>query len=143
VSATREDVVKEALTWINTPYHHGGDIKGVGVDCAMILIKVYCGLCLAPWFDPRPYSPQFFMHRDECIYLEWIAKYAQRVDVSAPGDIELFKFGRQPAHSGIVIDEYSMVHAYAPAHKVVLDERRALAGRLHSRWRPKPWELRA
>ena len=28
--------VAEALTWLGTPYHHQGRVKGVGVDCRSI-----------------------------------------------------------------------------------------------------------
>ena len=37
----RQSIVAEALSWEGTPYHHHGRIKGVGVDCAMILAEVY------------------------------------------------------------------------------------------------------
>lgn len=30
------EAVTEALTWLGTPYHHQGRIKGVGVDCRSI-----------------------------------------------------------------------------------------------------------
>ena len=37
----RDLVVKEAYSWIGTPYHHQAMIKGVGVDCALILLAVF------------------------------------------------------------------------------------------------------
>ena len=37
----RDLIVEETKSWLRTPYHHQGAIKGVGVDCAMILIKVF------------------------------------------------------------------------------------------------------
>ena len=40
--AQRAAVVAEARSWIGTPYHHAADVKGHGVDCAMLLIRVYC-----------------------------------------------------------------------------------------------------
>jgi hypothetical protein len=39
--AMRAAVVKEALTWLGTPYHHHARVKGVGVDCARLLCAVY------------------------------------------------------------------------------------------------------
>ena len=53
----RAAVVAAARAWIGTPYHHMADIKGVGVDCAMLLVRVYCDLGLVEHFDPRPYTP--------------------------------------------------------------------------------------
>ena len=29
----RENLVAEALTWLGTPYHHAGRVKGGGTDC--------------------------------------------------------------------------------------------------------------
>lgn len=33
--------VAEAITWLGTPYHHQGRVKGVGVDCGTLLCEVY------------------------------------------------------------------------------------------------------
>ena len=61
-----ERVVAEAKTWLRTPYHHAADIKGVGVDCAMILLRVYQAVgAVPPEVDPRPYPADWFLHRDE------------------------------------------------------------------------------
>ena len=37
---TKEDVVREAKTWLGTPFHHQGRLKGVGVDCAGVIVCV-------------------------------------------------------------------------------------------------------
>ena len=51
--ATRLEVVTAARAWIGAPYHHAADVKGAGVDCAMILVRVFCDLGLVEPFDPR------------------------------------------------------------------------------------------
>lgn len=132
----RERVVAEARTWVGTPYHHCADIKGAGVDCAMILVRIYCGLGLAPEFDPRPYAPQWFLHRSEEIYLNWIKKYCVQVERGLPGDIALYRLGRCAAHGAIIVDDDYMIHAYLPAGKVELCERRKplMHGQLDSIW---------
>ncbi len=40
MSTSGSDVVRTARTWLGTPYHHQGRLKGVGVDCAGLLIGV-------------------------------------------------------------------------------------------------------
>ena len=40
----REKIVAEARSWIGTPYHNCADIKGVGVDCGMLLVRVFVDL---------------------------------------------------------------------------------------------------
>ena len=38
--------------WIGTPYHHAADVKEIGVDCAMLLVRVFCNLGLSSRFTP-------------------------------------------------------------------------------------------
>ena len=64
-AAERAAVVAAARAWIGTPYHHMADIKGVGVDCAMLLVRVYCDLGLVEPFDPRPYTQDWMMHQED------------------------------------------------------------------------------
>lgn len=132
----RKQVVDEAMTWISTPYHHLADVKGAGVDCAMLLRNIYCGLSLVPMFDPRPYSPQWYFHHDEERYLGWVKKYCDPVEIAKPADLALYKFGRCVAHGAIVISDSLMVHAYEPSGCVELKERWAPLrhGKLDSLW---------
>lgn len=44
----REAIVSEARKWIGTPYHHQQCIKGVGVDCALLVVGVGSALGLMP-----------------------------------------------------------------------------------------------
>lgn len=141
IEQRRQDVVREARSWVKTPYHHMGDIKGVGVDCAMLLVRVYCDLgVITPKVDPRPYPAQWFLHRDEEKYLGWVAKYNKHISPEQvqPGDIAVYKFGRCAAHGAIIVDDELMIHAYLPAGCVETIERRAplIHGTLHSFWSP-------
>lgn len=132
----RDDVVREARSWIGTPYHHAADVKGAGVDCAMILVRVYCGLGLAPLFDPRPYPAQWFLHRDEEKYRGWIERYAVQIDQPERGDICLYRFGRCAAHGAIMVEDGLMVHAYMPEKRVVIAEHSTplVRGKIDSYW---------
>jgi cell wall-associated NlpC family hydrolase len=114
------DIVREALTWLNTPYHHQGSIKGVGVDCAMILIEIFQSLEYIPKIDPRPYPPDWHKNRDTERYLGWVEKYADKVDSVMPGDVALFKYGRCISHGGIVIEWPIILHAVKQDGKVIL-----------------------
>ena len=77
----RAAVVAEARSWIGTPYHHCADVKGRrgGVDCAMLIVRVYCDLGMVETFDPRPYPPDWMMHRDEERYLGFLMARARAV----------------------------------------------------------------
>lgn len=138
MKATRADVLAEAYTWLGTPFHNGADVKGAGVDCAMLLVRVFCDLGLAPMFDPRPYEPQWFMHRDEEKYLGWLNRYARRVEHAQPADVMLFNFGRHAAHGAIVIDDHTIIHAYQHKGRCIVDDPAHLMDRLHSIWSAFP-----
>jgi cell wall-associated NlpC family hydrolase len=122
--AQRSAVLHEARAWIGTPYHHMADIKGVGVDCAMLLVRVYCDLGLVEPFDPRPYTADWMMHRNEERYLGFLLARARIVDAPGLGDVSLFKIGRCFAHGGIVskVEPLTIIHAFMPAGVVLEDE---------------------
>jgi cell wall-associated NlpC family hydrolase len=120
----RKVVVAEARRWIGTPYHPCADLHGVGVDCGMLLVRVFVdsGLC-AP-FDPRPYAPDWHLHRGEERYLGFILDRCQERATPQPGDVAVFRYGRCYAHGGVVTIEapLTIVHAFSPAG-CVLEER--------------------
>jgi len=122
-AAQRAAVVAEARTWLNTPYHHRGAIKGVGVDCAMLLIEVYRACGLIPAIDPGHYPPDWMMHRSEERYLGIVEQHATRIDgVPLPGDAAVYQVGRCFSHGAIVIDWPLIVHAYLPQRVVALGD---------------------
>lgn len=112
VQGQRAAVVAEAKSWLTTPYHHQGRIKGAGVDCAALLIEVYRAARLVPEIDPRPYPPDWHLHRSAERYLGWILRYAREIAKPGPGDIALFRFGRCFSHGAIVIEWPRLIHAY-------------------------------
>lgn len=122
----RAAVVAAARSWLGTPYHHAADVKGVGVDCAMILVRVYVDLGLVEPFDPRPYPADWMLHRSDERYLGFLLARSREVPRAAagPGDVILFRFGRCFSHGGIVTktDPLTIVHAFLPARRVIEDE---------------------
>lgn len=118
-TTARQAVVAEALTWLHTPYHHCADIKGVGVDCALILMRIYSAVGLVEFVDPRPYDPQWHLHRSEEQYIGWLQRMgAHQVQTPAIGDVALFKYGRCYSHGGVVVEapaalaDTQILHAY-------------------------------
>lgn len=108
----RQQIVAEAESWLRTPYHHQGFVKGAGVDCAFLLVKVYHACGLIPDIDPRPYPPDWHLHRSEERYLSWVEKYAIQVEEPKPGDIVLYQFGRCISHGAIVVKWPMLIHSY-------------------------------
>jgi cell wall-associated NlpC family hydrolase len=122
-ASQREAVVAEARSWIGTPYHNCADLKSVGVDCGMLLVRVFVDCGLVPAFDPRPYPIDWHLHRSEERYLGFIAERAGAVDEPQAGDVMVFRYGRCYSHGGIVTvaKPLRIVHAYYRARIVVED----------------------
>jgi cell wall-associated NlpC family hydrolase len=106
-------IIKEAKQWLGTPYHNNARVKGVGVDCAMLLLEVYSRVGVIPNFDPGEYSPQFGLHRSEEKLISIVLKYASEIEAPEPGCCVIFKFGRCYSHAGIMVDSNLLIHAVA------------------------------
>ncbi len=147
-SSERAVVVAAARSWIDTPYHNCADIKGVGVDCGMLIVRVFVdsGLC-AP-FDPRPYPVDWHLHRSEERYLGFVFDRCAEVGEPQPGDVMVLRYGRCYSHGGIVsaATPLTIVHAFHPARRVLEEQTRhnsvlsdpKRAPRFFSYWATKP-----
>jgi cell wall-associated NlpC family hydrolase len=101
--ALRNAIIKEALSWVGTPYAQQAAVKGAAVDCVMLMVSaMVAGGILLP-FDPRPYPPLFHLHRDDERYLGWLTAIGNEVASPQPGDFVLWKFGRVYSHGGVII----------------------------------------
>ncbi len=130
----RQNVACEAISWQGTPYHHQGNLKGIGVDCVMLMVEVYksCGM-IPGEVDPRPYPHDWHMHRSDEIYLGGIEELADEIVEPLPGDIALFQFGRCVSHGAIVLQWPLVIHAYIEHGAVVqsdISKSAALTNRL-------------
>ena len=112
-------VIKEAEEWIGTPYHHHGRLKGVGVDCAMLICKVFENAGATPEVDPGFYSTQFGYHRSEEQFISWVEKYGKEVPGPVPGGVVLMKYGRCFSHGGVVVEGGFFIHAVMKVGQVI------------------------
>ena len=119
----RDCVVAEARRWLGTPYHAEADVRGAGVDCGMLIVRVFVDTGLVPPFDPRPYPPDWHLHRDDEKYLGFVSDYCGEIAVAdaKAGDIIVFRYGRCHAHGTILttVDPLTVVHAFSLAHAVI------------------------
>lgn len=117
--AERERVVAVARTWLRTPYHDCAHVKGSGVDCAYLLKCVFEEAGIESPIDIPAYSPQWFLHRSEELYMDRVLERSVQIEEAAaqPGDLVLYKFGRCFAHGAIIVDPGwpAIIHAYKQA----------------------------
>jgi cell wall-associated NlpC family hydrolase len=136
----RSVVIAEAETWLRTPYHHMGRVKGGGTDCLMLLAEVYEAAGVIPHIDVPFYPPDWNLHRDAERYLEGLMPYAREMEgPPRRGDVAVFKFGRCFAHGVIVVSWPRLIHAWCDAGVVYADADQApLIGRLVRFFDPFP-----
>jgi NlpC/P60 family putative phage cell wall peptidase len=115
MTVARAAVVAAGRTWLGTPFHHQGRMKGVGVDCVGLVIGVAQALELSD-FDLTGYG-----HRPDSREMERLCRAMMRRVAFArarPGDVLLFNVDGQPQHLAFKTDA-GMLHAYAPQRRVV------------------------
>jgi hypothetical protein len=129
-SDQRERVVAEARTWIRTPYHHMGRVKGAGADCYTFLLEVFQKIGLFSEQDERDFYPSdWFLHARQDHYKlrilrharEMVEHFCEPTEIRAPGNIVLL---RPPTtatrrstidvHGGVITSWPAVVHAYPP-----------------------------
>lgn len=108
----RQIVIQEARSWIGTPYHHHGRIKGVGVDCAMLLAEVFaCAGVIEP-VALEHYPRDWHLHRDDERFIGYLQLFGcVEVDQPAPADVALFRTGRAYGHAAIIVEWPRGIHA--------------------------------
>lgn len=116
------DIVNQARTWVDTPYHHQARVKGHGVDCAQLIIGVGQELNLVPEY-PKIYMSYGRVPRPDFMR----ARLAEFMDEIKPSEAKIgdvFWMGWRksaPMHLGIFSDLHGggVIHAYSKAGKVI------------------------
>lgn len=110
----RQKVVNEALSWLGTPYHHAGRVKGSGVDCFTLVVAAYQDSGMIEKRPTPKYAQTWHVHRNEELYLKGVLEYCDEITDRAPlpGDLVLWKFGRCFAHGTVVIEWPLIIHAW-------------------------------
>jgi len=134
----RRAVAAEAQSWLGTPYHHMGRLKGVGVDCAMLPAEIYEACGLIPRQEVAFYPMDWNLHQGGERYLAQVLEHAAEVEAPHPGDLVLWRFGRCLAHGAIVLDWPRIIHAVVRVG-VVLDDGES-PSLLHQRQDGRPRE---
>ncbi len=109
----RDLIVKIAHTFLRTPYHPCGMVKGAGVDCLTLLSETFREAGLVTNAKIPHYSPEFMLHSSEEKYMNGLKEYAHEIEgPPLAGDIAMWKFGRCFSHAALVIEWPMVIHAY-------------------------------
>ena len=113
----RLDIVREARSWLGTPYHHQASLKGVGVDCVGLVRGIWRELT---GYDPVPNPPAYssdwhsVADRDSIIDLgkEKMLVISRDAEPSVGDVVALAMLRRSAAtHVGVLTADGTMIHA--------------------------------
>lgn len=120
-------IVKQARTWIGTPFHHQARLKGKGCDCLGLIVGVVDELGLKDkhgqplaGYDEVTYSKE----PDGAYLTEKLTALLDEVLIAEAhaGDLALFTVRDNPQHMALLTDYegmLGMIHCYAQARRVV------------------------
>ncbi len=100
LSKFEKALIKEAESWIGTPYLYAGNEKGIGVDCSGMVLQIYL-----THFNIK-------LPRNSAKQAEFCQKIREK-DVKI-GDLVFFATGKDPdiiSHVGIMLDKTNFIHA--------------------------------
>lgn len=110
-----EKIAEAAMSWLGTPHVNQARVKGIGVDCGMLLIGAIedAGLIEKGVIEIAPYSNEWHLHHSEEWFLSYVKKYCVSVTEAdmAIGDFLMYQFGRCVSHGGIYIGNNQIIHA--------------------------------
>ena len=77
-----EKIAKAAYEWLGTPHVNMAKVKGVGVDCGMLLIGTLedAGLIKPGDIVIKPYSNEWHLHRSVFVIRETVLPEGQKAD---------------------------------------------------------------
>lgn len=131
MTITRQDIVDAARAYNGTPWKHQGRLKGVGVDCAGVLI---CAANDSGWSKQELGNDFHYSNYgrvpDGNAMVELLDTHLVRVSTSEmrEGDVLLMAFGSNPQHIAVVTQiepQPYIIHAYLQVRRVTehrLDE---------------------
>lgn len=113
MSANGNAIAKAAMEWLGTPHINNAKVKGIGVDCGMLLIASAedAGVIEKDSVKVKPYSNEWHLHRDEEWFRSYVEQFCEKVDDLQVGDFLLYQYGRCISHGAVYIGNNTVVHA--------------------------------
>src|SRR5262245_33676873 len=116
----RDQIIAEARTWLRTPFRHQGRVKGVGVDCAGLVVMVGQSLGLLT-YDTREYGVIPNPRRMKGLLDQYLVPI--QLGEFKPGDVVYMAFKQFPVHPPMhlaIVTDVGIIHAFA-TNKIVVE----------------------
>jgi NlpC/P60 family putative phage cell wall peptidase len=119
---TRDQIIEEARTWVNTKWVHQASLKGDGCDCVGLVRGVFRELTGKDVQVALDYPATWHLFKkDERLYNAAKEHLEEIPSAEAkPGDVIMFGLRNFPAHHlGILTGADTFIHSYRDIGKVV------------------------
>lgn len=138
---TPEAVLLEAETWLGTPFHHQGRVRGAGTDCGQLLLCVYEAAGVIPHTETPYYPPDFHIHSSDPWFERIVQEFCQEISEPQAADVCLWKIGRTFSHGSIVTAWPELIHAFYAIGRIARasGDLMPLAKYPHKFYRPRIW----
>ena len=113
----QEKLITIARSWLDTPWRHTGNQKGIAVDCINFLFEVGKEYGLDCTEIPRRYTRISVYNEIEKYFNENFQKCDK--NDRQPADLLLFSFSGYRTHVGIMTGKETFIHASLIKNKVV------------------------
>lgn len=115
---TPADIIATARSWLDTPFHHQGRLRGVGVDCIGLIVGVAAELGIA-----TPDQTGYARTPSGGLLRHALDAALTAAPDLAPARIVLMRWESEDMHVGLLAEHpaggLSLIHAYAQARRVV------------------------
>jgi cell wall-associated NlpC family hydrolase len=114
----QQALLRIARSWIGTPFHPHGRIRGVGVDCVHLLAEIYREAGHLPDYTFPDYAMGSGEHLKASQVQAWLdtsPRFAHVEGNPQAGDVACFRLGRVAHHVGLVTDRETFIHALRTA----------------------------
>ena len=124
----RAEIVRAAMLWLGTPYHHQASVRGAGCDCLGLVRGVYAEIYGRPAAEPPAYTRDLAEASHRETLLEAARAHLMEIDPlkAGAGDVLVFRVkpGAMAKHCAILSGERRMIHAQegAPVCEVHVNE---------------------
>lgn len=110
----QQTIINEAREWINTPFHHQGRVKQVGVDCIGLVQQVGKKLGYV-YYDRSDYAREPAKGELQ----QAMNNHLVKLKSLEPACILLMRFAREPQHVAFFTEKNTIIHAYESIGKCV------------------------
>jgi cell wall-associated NlpC family hydrolase len=113
MSEQGEKIAKAAMEYLGTPHRNYAKVKGVGVDCGMLLIASVEDANIIPKnsVPVSPYSNEWHLHHSEEWFKSYVETYCDKVDELEIGDFVLYQYGRCISHGAVYVGNGLVCHS--------------------------------